>query len=141
MSEYFQALDIVAKKRYEDKLRLVGLDNDSDPYLLWKGDQFKDDMRSWPPVEYGHIFCYFVDRPGTFTRAQLLQWKSMEAYNYFQSGHVRDIKIYRVDSTQSCIMMAFVNPSQSAPEKANLSWVAVKYDGSIITAHCMCKAG
>ena len=26
------------------------------------------------------------------------QWKSLEAYNYFQSGHVRDIKLYEVPS-------------------------------------------
>ena len=98
-------------------------------------------MTKWPPVEYGNIFCYFINRPGTFTQAQLLQWKSMEAYNYFQSGHVRNIKIFSVKSTQSCVCMSFVNPSQKSPDKANHSWVAIKSDGSIITAHCTCKAG
>ena len=29
----------------------------------------------WPPVEYGHIFCYFVERRGVFTRSELMHWK------------------------------------------------------------------
>ena len=98
MSDYYRSLDFAAKTRYAEKLLLAGLKENEDPYLLWEKDVFKDDMTKWPPVEYGNIFCYFVDRPGTFTRAQLLQWKSMEAYNYFQSGHVRNVKTYRVVS-------------------------------------------
>ena len=51
-------------------------------------------MTKWPSVEYGHIFCYFVERPGVYTRRQLMQWKSLEAYNYFQSGHVRKVQVW-----------------------------------------------
>ena len=42
------------------------------------------------------------------------QWKSLEAYNNFQSGHVHDIRLDEVPATRSCVVMAFVNPSQSA---------------------------
>ena len=44
-----------------------------------------DDMTLWTLLEYGHIFCYFVQRPGVYTQQELMQWKSLEAYNYFQS--------------------------------------------------------
>ena len=37
---------------------------------------------------HGHIFCYFVDRIGVYTRQQMLQWKQLDAYNYFTSGFV-----------------------------------------------------
>ena len=37
-----------------------------------------------PTVEYGHIFCYFVEQPGVFTKKELMNWKSLEAYNYFR---------------------------------------------------------
>ena len=32
-------------------------------------------------------------------------FQNMEAYNYFQSGHVHDIKTYRVMSMQSCVKL------------------------------------
>lgn len=69
---------------------------------------------------YGHIFCYFVERPGVFTKQELMQSKSLEAYNYFQSGHVRNIRLFRLPATQSCVMMTFVNPSQNAPIKSTM---------------------
>ena len=141
MSSCLSALDPVAKTRYFSKIQLVGLTASEDPYEMWKEGKFEEDMTLWPPVEYGHIFCYFVERPGTFTKKQLLQWKSIEAYNYFQSGHVRDVKVYTVLATCSRVLMAYVNPSQSSPENAHLSWIAVKFDGAVITAHCTCKAG
>ena len=34
--------------------------------------------------------------------------------------------------------MAFVNPSQHSPDKANHSWLGVTFEGEIITAHCTC---
>ena len=41
-----------------------------------------ESMTLWPTVEYSHIFCYFVERPGVFTKKELINWKSLEAYNY-----------------------------------------------------------
>ena len=38
----------------------------------------------WPTVEYGHISFYFVERPGVFTTKGLMNWKCLEAYNYFR---------------------------------------------------------
>ena len=69
-----------------------------------------------------------------------MQWKSLDAYNYFQSGHVRKVEIWPVDKV-SCIVRAFVNPSQRFSDKAHHAWIAAKYDGHIITAHCTCMAG
>ena len=73
MSSYVTSLDPVAKDRYNEKLKLLDLSETEEPYELWKTDKFVDDMTLWPAVEYGHIFCYFVDRPGTFTKTQLMQ--------------------------------------------------------------------
>ena len=94
-----------------------------------------------PSIEYEHIFCYFVECPGVFTKQELMQWKSLDAYNYFQSGHVCDVRLFRLPSTQSCVMMALVNPSQNTPDKVHHTWLGVKYDGTVITAHCTCMAG
>ena len=120
MSSCLSTLDPVAKTRYFAKIQLVGLTASEDQYEMWKEGKLEEDMTLWPPVEYGHIFSYFVERPGTFTRKRLLQWKSMEAYNYFQSGHVPDVKkVYTVLATCSRVLMAYVNPSQSTPENAH----------------------
>ena len=140
MSEYYKSLDSTAKGRYLDKLQLVGLDESGDPYAARNAEKFVDDMSLWPPVEYGHIFCYFVDRPGVYTKEQLLQWKSLEAYNYFISGHVRTVQVWAV-SGSSYIMKALVNPSQRSPEGAHHAWVAVQKGGKIVAAHCTCMAG
>ncbi len=67
-------------------LMLLGLNENEDPYSSKNSMNFVDDMTKWPPVEYGHIFCYFIHRPGVYTRRQLLQWKSLESYNYFKQG-------------------------------------------------------
>ena len=141
MSDYFRELDSLARKRYIDKLMLLGLTEKDDPYLLKDSTRFVDDLTKWPPVEYGNIFCYFIERPGVYTRRQLLQWKSLDAYNYFQSGHVRTVKIWPLAAADCSLFIGLVNPSQSSPEKAHQAWVGVRQDGEIITAHCTCMAG
>ena len=67
MSSCLSTIDAVAKTRYLAKIELVGLTASEDTYEMWKEGKFEEDMTLWPPVEYGHIFCYFVERPGTFT--------------------------------------------------------------------------
>ena len=140
MSEYFEHLPPKAKASYSAKLKLLGLSNQDDPYAMYNQDKFVCDMNLWPPLEYGHIYCYFVQRPGVYTQQELIRWKSLEAYNYFQSGHVQEVKLWSLNSSSS-ILKALVNPSQRSLQNAHNSWVAVKEDGTIITAHCTCMAG
>ena len=130
-------LDSFAQNRYRDKLKLLGLKEDEDPY---KSTNFVDDMTLWPPVSYGDIFCYFIDRPGVYTKQQLLQWRSLEAYNYYQSGHVRTVEIWAIKG-DTCVLRALVNPSQASPDRAHHAWVGVLKSGEIVTAHCSCMAG
>ena len=75
----------LAQNTYRDKLKLLGLKEDEDHYkstnFVDDITNFVDDMTLWPPVSFGDIFCYFIDRPGVYTKQQLLQWRSLEAYN------------------------------------------------------------
>ena len=80
-------------------------------------------------MDYGNIFCYFIERPGVYTRPQLLQWKSLDAYNYFQSGQVRTVKIWPLVAADCSLLIELVNPSQSSPEKAHQAWVGMRQDG------------
>ena len=90
MSDYYKSLKPTSRVRYVEKLSYLNLKEEEDPYH--NHDKFKDDRSKWPPVELGHIFCYYMERPGFYTRKELLQWKSLDGYNCFKSGHVREVK-------------------------------------------------
>ena len=95
MSEYYNGLKNTAKSRYREKLT-VGLTIEDDPYIPENHkNYFIDNISLWPKVEYGHIFACFIERPGVYTQQQLLLWKQLESYNYFQNGYVGTISVWR----------------------------------------------
>ena len=61
MSEYYKSLDAIAQKKYLEKLKLLDLVIKDDPCSPGVQANFIDDMTKWPQVEYGHIFCYFIE--------------------------------------------------------------------------------
>ena len=68
------SLKETAKSRYRLKLQLLGISLENHPYISGNVN-FQDDMTAWPPVEYSHIFRYFIRRPSVYTQEQLLSWK------------------------------------------------------------------
>ena len=129
MSNYFKNLDPIAKKRYFEKLHLLDLGESDDPYAERNHEKIEDDMTRWPAVEYGHIFCYFIECPGPHTRRQLMPWKSLEAYNYFQSGHVKPVRIWCLQHVS--ILKELVNPSQSDLTRPTMpGWLHVQMERS-----------
>ena len=140
MSDYFQRLGDDEKVRYEDKLAKVGISIGDDPYL--SNGNFSSDMLAWPCVEYGHIFSYLIIRPGVYTQEQLLSWKQLEGYNYFQSYYVRTVWLRVFDVNKNiCVLKAFFNLSQCTPDNAHEARVITKTDGTVITGHCTSMAG
>ena len=103
MSSYFDSLDRQGKDRYRRKLEVVGLSLKDDPFTPGTSDKWRADMVNWPKIEYGHILAYFISRPGAYTQEQLLSWKQLEAYNYFQNGY---------GSTRCVLLKAKVNPAK-----------------------------
>lgn len=141
-STYVASLDVQAKRRYLEKLSCVGLSMSDDPYLSCNECKYVNDMTTWPRIEYGHIFGYFVRRPGVYTQEELLSWKQMDAYNFFQAGHVRTVFSYRFGPGKKMVLLkAKVNPSQRSPDDTRVAWIICKMDGEIICAHCTCMAG
>lgn len=143
MSSYFDTLDRQGKDRYQRKLEVVGLSLKDDPFTAGTSEKWRSDMVNWPKIEYGHIFAYFISRPGTYTQEQLLSWKQLEAYNYFQNGYVRTVlcSVFGNGSTRCVLLKAKVNPSQRTPENAHEAWIIARKDGLIVCAHCTCMAG
>ena len=142
MSVYFESLSADGKKRYREKLETAGLTVNDDPYSS-NPERFTLDMAKWPKIEYGHIFSYFITRPGTYTQQELVAWKQMEAYNYFQSGYVRTVLCRRFGTGResSAVLKAKVNPSQRSPDNSHEAWLIAKVQGDILCAHCSCMAG
>ena len=90
MRDYFHTLPSKEQVRYEEKLGLVGLKREDDPYLSRNDSNYTDSMSLWSNVEYGHIFCLFLSRDLVYTpctKEQLLSWKQLESYNYFHNGY------------------------------------------------------
>ena len=86
MSSYLGVAGFAGEKCYIKKLETVGPSLEDDSYSV--GKRFNSDMINWPKIEYGHIF---ITRSGTYTQQELVSWKQMEAYNYFESGYVREV--------------------------------------------------
>ena len=64
-----RSADFKRKERYKQKLESVGLTPSDDLFMRGDGCRFGDAMSLWQRilvlVEYGNIFGYFIDRPGT----------------------------------------------------------------------------
>ena len=91
-----------------------------------------------------HIFIYFIKRPaGIYTAEELLSWKQLDSYNYYQNGYVRTINSHLFNKNwEKCVVLkAIVNPSQRDPKQAHEAWLIVKPDGRIMCCHCTCAAG
>ena len=95
-------------------------------------------MTSWPKIEYGHIFAYFITRPATYTQQELVSWKQMEAYNYYESGHVRKVlcMVFGTGKRKCAVLKAKVNPNKRSPENAHEAWLIAKLEGDILCVHC-----
>ena len=141
-SSYYSSLEEGRKKKYEDKLKALGID---DPYMYSKTDCVKDDPALWPRVEYPDIYNYLISTPSRYTREELKAYKSLEAYKYVVDGWVGNVSLYYPKITdggsQFCIVTGDVRHSQKLSAAKLHPWVAVKPDGIIVSGHCTCMAG
>ena len=72
MIQYCKSLGSSEKARYIAKLEAVDLTLEDNPNSKWSGRILETNMASWPSVDYGHIFGYFITRPGLYSLEQLL---------------------------------------------------------------------
>ena len=94
------------------------------PHSLIPEDEWIDDVSQWPSLEFGDIYTYLIDTPGTFTRETLIAYKSLEAYNYYHNGYVSTV-LYCKRVSKLAVVKAKVNPSQKDPNKHQETWIIV----------------
>ena len=70
----------------------------------------------------------------------MANYKSLASYKLLQSGWVQTVHHHR-PAPSTWIFRADVTPSFRVNEEPHHPWVAVSSDGTVITAHCDCKAG
>ena len=71
----------------------------------------------------------------------MANYKSLASYKLLQSGWVQTVH-HHVQANGSCtVLKADVTPSFKVNDKPHHPWVALSKDGTVITAHCDCKAG
>jgi len=140
MSEYYKQLSKEAKRRYDDKLLQLGVENldKFDPFI--DSDDWIDDITQWPDLQFGQIYAYLIDTPGPYTRENLKCYKSLEAYNQYYSGWVQTCYFTKINDC--CIIKGRVMRSQATTETPHGAWVELDdKDATILCAHCTCMAG
>ena len=75
-SSAYLDLDEVAKKRYIDKLELIG-GGTIDPYVTRSAIQCCDE-NLFPAVEWPDIFNYLISAPSPYTQEELKAWNVLK---------------------------------------------------------------
>ena len=102
LSEYAVKLPENAKRRYQQKTSHVGLD----PFALFESQAAASATGAkpgtLPPVDGSDIVSYLVLQTSFVTAKQFKAHKSMEAYNQFVCGWVKDVRSWSAAS--KCIV-------------------------------------
>ena len=88
LSAYANSLSEEAKKRYKDKISMIG---GLDPYLGSLGEC----ADTTPPVEASDLVSYLVLQTSFLTAEQFKAHKGLESYNQFVSGWVKEVKTWK----------------------------------------------
>lgn len=140
-SAYFKSLRVEDQQRYLAKLKPSGAVHLPDPYDTRNSHLFSDDKLLYPSVSWPELHDYLVNTPGKFTRERLKSYKSLEAYNYFLSGKVRNVTTYQPTKVPR---VRLVRCDVVAGQKENTTyavWIVAEDSGTVTSAHCTCMAG
>nr|XP_054755271.1 uncharacterized protein LOC129261235 [Lytechinus pictus] len=138
-STYFNGLDEASKARYEEKISFIG---GVDPYSLPKRS-WSEDPDIFPAISYADIVNFVLFSPSPYTLEDMRSYKSLEAYNQFVNGWVRDVSAYSTPNTEKQLIIVYgrVMHSQRLRETPLKPWIVAEKDGKVVAAHCDCMAG
>ena len=89
ISKYLQDLDDEHASRYRQKISVV---ENINPYTLKKQD-LTSDIRYFPSITYPDIVNYMLFAPSPVTSEELKCYKSLDAFNQFMQGWVKEIGV------------------------------------------------
>ncbi|XP_076103709.1 uncharacterized protein LOC143072585 [Mytilus galloprovincialis] len=108
------------------------------PDIFKEIKDWNDDMRSWPNLMYGDIYNYLI-RSKAVDGETMKNFKSLQSYNYFQSGNVD--KILHFNATDNKIFMKASVRSSQTVSRLNDAYVMCTGEGAVEQAWCTCMAG
>ena len=134
ISEYVKSLDEHVKRRYLQKISVIGVD----PADLNAGVNL--DTECLPPIESTDIFTYLVLGTSFYTKEEFKNFKSLEAHKWLTSGFV--ISVQGCVVAEKFVVFGKVKHSQRKNDPAISTWIIASKEGTVLSAHCMdCKAG
>ena len=89
MSSYADSLSYEAKRRYLEKISVV---NGIDPFSGCVGEP----VDAVPPVDASDLLSYLVLQTNYITAKQFKAYKSLEAYNQFVCGWIKEVRTWSV---------------------------------------------
>lgn len=102
-ASYAESLDQLQYATYRDKLALIeGLD----PYTV-PSEAIVHDVEALPKITHRDIFNYLIFSPSPFTIDDMKDCQSLEAYNVFFRGWVRDVGVTQIKE-DTCVVRALV---------------------------------
>ena len=135
LSQYAKCLANDVQKRYIEKISII---NFIDPYIM-KKCELNFDVENYPKVTYPDIVNYLLFAPSAYTAEQLKTYKSLDGYNQFINGWVKDVGVKIFGDI--ALLQGRVLHSQRLCEPPLLPWVICNKGGQVISAHCNCMAG
>ena len=96
---YTTIADVDWKKRYADKLDLV---NGINPYEIPR-NEWHDNVDLWPAITHVHVCMYLILSPSPYSKEDLLNYKSLDCYQNFVRGWVREVLVKAVDTKRIVI--------------------------------------
>ena len=105
-ASYKDTLSPEAKKRYIHKISLIG---GVDPYQIDTLAAGVVSSGDFPPIDASDIVSYLVLQTSFITTEQFKARKSLESYNQFTSGWVKDVKSYKIHD--KCVVTGRVRNS------------------------------
>ena len=111
MSCYAQKLPLEAKQRYLQKLQLIG---GIDPFCI--STKTHKESPTPPPFTSADLVSYLVLQTSYISAKQFKAYKSLEAYNQFTSGWIKNVTTWKLEEKyvvtgKVCIMyIAIIAP-------------------------------
>lgn len=102
-SDYYEHLEQSVKDRYNEKLKII---DGKDPYLL--KDFSVQDLQSLPQVTMMDLVNYLILSHSFYTGKQLKAYKGLNAYKYYESGLVQEVKVKRM-TTEAFVVIGKVS--------------------------------
>ena len=100
-SAYFQDLQGDSRRRYAEKVTVLGYD----PYHLPPDRVQLPNPGDWPNVEYPDIYNYLMATPSPYTKEQMKAYKSLEGYSFFLDGWVSKVSVSPVPARKDTYLV------------------------------------